>query len=223
MKATGIVFEGQRYYSPDATSPPAATWADESRYGTDGTITTATWTRLSSGLYVLDFNSATPDYVEVTCPQCNFTDEDFSIKQWIKAETITGWHMLWCRGSWTDQGHGVRMTSAGQIDLTTDQSGAQQVSSSTSGAITAGLWYLVVATRSGAVGKIYINGVDDTNTSGSHANPATSAATAKIGVFNDKAQFSFNGIIALTAVTNTALTVGQIQQIFNEERKFFGV
>jgi len=60
MKSTGIVFEGQRYWSLDSTEPPATALADVSRFGNDGSMTASKpdWVKLSSGLWVMSFNGA---------------------------------------------------------------------------------------------------------------------------------------------------------------------
>jgi|TARA_Y100000310_G_scaffold16579_1_gene16523 hypothetical protein len=64
--AKGIVFEAKRYWSPVGKAAPPDSLPDVSRFGNDGTFTTAPdWVQLSSGLWVMDFVAASNELVTV--------------------------------------------------------------------------------------------------------------------------------------------------------------
>ena len=213
MKSSGIVLDMKRYYSPDDTAPPAATWYDTSRFGTDGTITTATWARQASGLYALDFNSATPDYVEVTCPQCNFTSEDFSVVGRVKIDSLATYRTVFCRGVVNADGYYWLIYPTGVIQFLTSQSAALQSTVTATGAVTTGVNYTLGVTRSGTSVLLYVNGELPTQTPASHTNPLTSARTGKVGIQDNKSTYPFDGLISHLTVYSRALSAGEHKNI----------
>lgn len=210
MKTKGLCFETALSMR---TEPADLVLADTSRYGSDGAFRGAgqpNWVREPSGLWVLDFNPANPDYVEIPADQTqlNFTSEDFSLVARFKIDDLTASRYLFVRGSSALDGWYIYIHSAGYVRVYTNQTPANQESLSSAGAIVAGLWYTVGFSRAGASIRIYINGVDDTDTAGVHINPLTSARTAKIGARDDFAQ-ALDGKIAYLGIWNYALSAGQ--------------
>jgi len=212
MQSKGIVLDLQKYFG--ASTPPADTWADESRFGTDGVITGATWVRQPSGLWELDF-TATPDYVEVTCPQCNFTSEDYSIVARIKFDNVSGFNEIFIRGLLGTDGFGF-IVVAGQLMGSTFQGGASQYSRTPTTFLSAGTDYTLGMCRTGNSIRVFVNGVDETTIVGVHTDPLTSARTAKIGVYDDKSTYPLDGQISFLRVYNRALSAGEHLQIHNE-------
>ncbi len=222
MKTRGIVFEAER----SLRSEPAATvLADVSRYGTDGTITTANWVRLPSGLWVLDFNSATPDYVEITPTptQLDFTSEDLTLLVWANIDAVGARKRIIDRGLVNSDGYEFFIDSNNLIYFRTNQAAAFQESYSATPLTVAGGWYHIAFTRSGASAIPYLNGVNDANIVGAHVNPVSSSRTVKIGIADDLTSTPFEGRMSLFKIWNYALSAGQILNIFNAERSFFGV
>ena len=213
-RSSGIVF-GWEPYKGSAT-PSATTLADRSRFGTDGAITGATWVRQANGLWGLDFDSATPGYVEVTCPQCNFTSEDFSIVARVNVDSLASVRAVFSRGFINADGYLLRIEDAGQVRFYTNQAAASQNSRSTSGSIVINTIYTIAISRSGTDVLIYINGVASTATVGVHTDPVPSARRAKIGVYDDLTTWPLDGQIPFLRVYNRALSAGEHLQIHNE-------
>lgn len=177
------------------------------RYHNSGTVTGATY-----GYTGRTFVAATPDYIEVTPTpsQLNFTSGDFSIIVRIYKNAFTlGYERFFIRGLAGTGGWLFSCYKDGDVYITTCQSGANQSTYTATACIAADNWYTLGASRSGAVAKIYRNGVDVTETSASHINPATTDKTAKIGVDDNKAASPFNGIIHTVIVERVNLSASE--------------
>ena len=211
--SSGIVF-GWEPYNGSAT-PSATVLADRSRFGTNGAITGGTWARQASGLWALDFNPATPSYVEATCPQCNFTSEDFSIVVKVKIDDLTSDRIVFSRGHSSLGGYTLVADQYNRILFSTSQSGADQVSLAVD-SIVSGSWFTIGISRSGASVGIYSNGIDVTSTLASHINPATYTDSGLVGVYYDKTGRPLDGQISFLRVYNRALSAGEHLQLHNE-------
>ncbi|MBA7662296.1 hypothetical protein ES703_70324 [subsurface metagenome] len=211
LKSTGIVFDSGLRVGPE---PHATILYDRSRYQSNGDFKAAgqpDWVRLPSGLWVLDFNPANPDYVEIPADQTqlDFTSEDFSIIARVKVEDLTANRWIFTRGTAFVDGCHFYLIVAGTLRFYTNQAGESQYSTSTTGAIVVGNWYTVGFSRAGESIRIYIDGVDDTETAGTHIDPLTSARTAKIGIHDNLVSNPFDGQIAYLEIWNYALSATQ--------------
>lgn len=158
---------------------------DVSKYHSNGVITGASW---AAGLHghALDFDPTIPSYVEIPAAhtQLDFTAEAFSIIARIKINDLSTNRQIYCRGVNIEDGYYIGVRTDGAIRFTTAQSGVVQQSYSDAGGIVIDTWYTIGVSRDGASGKIYVAGVDVTETPAVHINPATSARTAKIGIYD---------------------------------------
>lgn len=167
---------------------------DKSRYRSHGAITGASW---ATGLHgkCLDFDSTIPSYVEIPAAhtQLNFTSEDFSIIARVYLDDLTDARAVFARGLRVNQdGYSVIINSSGGIEFWTFQDGAYQYTISTYSINTA-THYTIGVSRDGAVGKVFLNGVDITLACSGHKNPKTSSQNAYIGVVGDKVRYPFDG------------------------------
>ena len=213
-KSSGIVF-GWEPYNGSAT-PSATVLADRSRFGTDGAITGATWVRQANGLWGLDFDSATPDYVEVTCPQCNFTSEDFSIVARVTLDSLASEPRVFCRGYSSADGYDLFVQTNGSQVIRTSQGAVSQDSKTPAGSIAINTKYTYGLSRIGTSCKLFRDGVDITSVIGAHTDPLTCNRTTKIGVYDNKVSAPFDGQISFLRVYNRALSAGEHLQIHNE-------
>lgn len=174
---------------------------DKSRYRSHGAITGATW---ATGLHgkCLDFNPATPSYVEIPAShtQLNFTSESFSIVIRIKVDDLSTIRNLFQRGLGPGDGYYWLIQMNGAMNFLTYAGAVGQTSASSVGSIATGNWYTVGISRTGASVRVYVNGVDDTSVAGVHIDPLTCARTAKIGIHDDKANRPFDGKIEFLRV-----------------------
>ncbi len=188
---------------------------DSSKHATHGIIVGASpATGLIDGAQYFTLN----DYIEIIAPQLNFTSEDFSLVASFKIDDLTSGKALFFRGSKNADGWYAYIESTGRVYFHTNQAAAYQRSISSAGSIVAGAWYTLGFSRSGASVRIYINGLDDTPSAGSHIDPLTCARTAKIGIWDDLATYPFDGRIDNIIVYYRALDATEHKR--HSERRY---
>ena len=183
--------------------------SDLSGYNNHGTLVgPPTWV---DGRYgkCLSFNG-TSDYVDVKhSASLAFTKEDFSIELWVYLNILTTTNPF-AKGTDVTEGYWLNIRDSGRFDLVTSQAGAQQTTSSALGAVGAASWYHLVATRVGSVGKVYSQGLNITNSSESHIDPAFSTLSGKIGRHGSAAASYLDGLIDSVRIYNRALSADEV-------------
>lgn len=186
-----------------------------------------TWTQLPSGLMVLDFNSATPDYLQCSAAltaDLNFTSGDFSAAAWVYFDEIVNDILIIGRSNspaFTD-GWDFKVTARQSIDIYTCQAGIYQNSFSDDDTISAGTWCLIGITRSGESGRVLKNGCDITYWADTHIDPLTATRTLLIGVAVDLSH-PFDGKMWNPRIWGRKLTTADWMNLFQTERHWFGV
>jgi len=209
-KVTGILFDSGLRVGPE---PPATVLYDKSRYRINGDFRSdghPDWVELPNGLWAMDFDPGTPDYVTIPASytQLDFTHEAFSIIARIRLDTLTTYSKIFCRGLINADGYYLGLSTAGSLSLTTSQAAAYQNSKSDDGEILTDAMYTLGCSREGTSAKVFKNGVDVTTTSGTHQDPTTSARAAKIGVYDDNS-LPIDGKIVFFRIYKYALSAGQ--------------
>lgn len=194
-------------WRPDLAGSP---FQSPSPYGIPShtcTVTGATWgiqgRTFAGGDDLIELNDGS------TASPLNFTSGDFSIIIRMKTDNLTGANNLFNRGAYNDTGYWFRVGTNGSLDVFTFQTVAGQSSASSAGSIVVGTWYTVGFSRAGASVKLFINGVEDTASPGSHTNPATCALAGVIGSYQKSSDF-FYGTIGEVIIYNRALSAGEI-------------
>jgi len=160
--------------------------------------------------YGLQFDGV-DDYVVVgNTTTLGFTSQDFTIEAWIKLDVTDRGMMIFRRYSWNNDGYRLNTGEGGNIQFYTFQSGANQLSKSSSGVLVAGNWSHVAVVRQGASGRVWVNGVDVTTTFGSHIGPAYSASRQTY-IGTSYAPETFNGTISEVRVWNYARSESEIK------------
>ena len=160
--------------------------------------------------YGLQFDGV-GDYVAVgNTTALGFTSQDFTIEAWIKLDVTDRGMMIFLRYSWNNDGYRLNTGTGGNIQFWTFQSGANQLSKSSSGVLVAGNWFHVAAVRQGASVRVWVDGVDVTTTFGSHIDPAYSASRQTY-IGTSYAPEAFNGTISEVRVWNYARSESQIK------------
>ena len=169
---------------------------DKSRYRSHGAITGAAWETGVHG-FALDFIPGRPSIVTIDAAydQLNFTSEDFSIIARINSYNLDATRVILSRGKGNVDGWYYTIRTTGQLRFYTDQSGASVNSRSSVGAIVIGTDYTVGISRTGSSVKIYVDGVEDTDTVGTHINPVTSARDFEIGYSTPDSYGAFDGLM----------------------------
>lgn len=158
----------------------------------------------------------------------NFTTQDFTISLWVNVNNPVSpvnpgqGGILFYKGSFNVDGYYSQMSMGAPfgVSFQTNQSGAVQGSFSNN-VLSVGTWYNITFTRVGSVVKIYINGVDETNVSVSHINPASSANTFTLASYAGGA-IDANFKIATFMVYDRAITANEVAQNFNATKARFG-
>ena len=168
------------------------------------------WYQLANDKNYLDFDLSNPDWIEIAqanSVDLDFTSGDFSMAIYFNADILNVSHMLLNRGTWNADGWRCYIGTNGDIYFQTMQTGATQSTDTSVGEIVVGTWYFVLFTRSGNSIRIYINGIDKTDSAGSHTNPLTANNNLEIG--ND-----FDGKVGEVWVWNRELTPADVKQLY---------
>ena len=181
---------------------------DSTGNGNDGIIYGTSWVDGKLGK-ALSFD-VSGDYVDCGSNVGSFNlSNPFTIEAWINpafgnTDVIYG-------NAWAEPGYHVRVTSGNRVRfiLITNGSNYKGIDSSV---LTAG-WHHIAAVWDGTSVKIYIDGVDDSQTPivGGTVTTITTVVNTKIGL--DTAAHYFNGIIDEIRIWNTALTIDQLGSV----------
>lgn len=197
---------------------------DRSPYGNIGAITGATWKRLPSGLWYLDFDGQADlvDFGDVL----DMGKSDFSVEMWIKADSTEQVDYTTLVGksnipSGAINGWNIYFASNAVMARIGD--GTTNVKSSSSWANYQNIWTYVVATfdRDGYL-TLYLNSVPKDWDSLVALVDFDQQNTTQLFIGRSAARY-YTGSVALPRVFNRALTAFEIQNIFNQEKHLFGV
>lgn len=189
---------------------------DRSPYSCHGTIIGATWKRLPSGLWYLDFDG-TDDYVSLAknCPTGHFT-----ILFWANHNptATSGWATIYEAGLECSLFCSRAITGGDNLKLRCHIGGASDYVDSNANTITKGAWAQFGVTWDGKNGQLYKNGsAINTTASGTPNNPVSTAASLS------STTFDFEGYMALTRVFTRVLSVPEISNYYQQEKHLFGV
>lgn len=218
------LFEGVGLVAHDISRAPAT--------ALDKTMTihvAPPWMQLPlSGISFLDCDATNPDFLDLA--QAESTDMDFtagafSLLGWFYFLDITLGPMLFCRGVLNVDGWYMNVLNDGSIRVYTNQAGDFQFSSTAAGAVVINTWYMIAATRLTDSVRIYVNGIDVTDTAGTHTNPLTANRELHIGCYDDELSNGLHGYLAHPGprIWSRQLSATEIAQIFRMERGLFGV
>jgi hypothetical protein len=184
------------------------------------------WTQLLSGLYVMDFTAGSPDWLDIgaaASADLDFTTEDFSVGEWVNLDSLAANRSIMCRGLLDTDGWHCQVLMDGSIIFFTNQLGADQYSQSSAGLITVGYSYLVGFSRREGSVRCYINGVDVTETAGTHIDPATANRELHIGIYDNETGSPWEGQKWRPRIWGSRVIEDwEWLELFNMERHWFG-
>ena len=207
------------------TGTLVADWAKP--YHAGATLTGApAWALLGSDLSYLTFDLANPDSIIILAADSadlDFTSGAFSGAMWIAPDAY-GNRYLYHKSS-AGNGWGFWITTAAPyLVFTTEQAGPTYQSTDGGSNLALGVWQLVGFTRSGAVGRIYLNGRDVTATPATHINPASAvAADFTIGTTTGGGAGKYDGAMWRPRIWGRALAAWEMLALYESERDLFGV
>lgn len=181
------------------------------------------WTLMPSGLTVID--CTVDDWIDCLAADTgdlDFVAGDFSMGMWVNLDDLSANRMLLCRGLLNIDGWHCAILMDGSVVFYTSQLGANQSSLSALAQIIVGTSYLIGFSRSGASIKIFINGVEVTNTIGVHTNPLTADRELHIGIYDNEAGSPWNGQLWRPRIWERELSLIEWKRIFDVEGHWFG-
>ena len=205
-----------------------STIQDESIYNNHGTIYGATWTRLSSGLWVLSFDGV-DDYID--CGTNNILNPgtgDFTVEFWAKANhPITDWATIIRKSN----GDYSSLTEGWNLDVRHDNFVAFAHIAFANYVVWAGqqayfrdnIWHQWALVGNRTAGTLAL--LRDVTTIGTHnppnfSNNITSTQSLQIGQGGSN---YYQDNIGLVRIYNRVLTATEILTHYNQERQLFGV
>jgi len=145
-------------------------------------INTPTWSTVNDKPIIeLDGTSEQVLIYSGDAVDLDFTSEDFSIDGWFLFDAIGTREAILNHGIDDLRGYALYKDANDAIVFETYQAAATQQTKTADGAISASTWYYILVVRDGASVRIYINGVDETTTAGTHIDPATTTRQLNIG------------------------------------------
>lgn len=189
---------------------------DQSPYGNSGTIIGATWKRLPSGLWCLDFDGV-DDNITITHNTILNFDDEITIELWIysASDVANAAYVINKGGNFAILPHYENCCLYSTLD------GNWQKIVDAGGAAAKSAWvHLAVTYDAGDTGDaaFYKNGAVGNTASGKDGTITTNTTAIKVGVDG-----SYKGYIALPRIYNRALSALEIQNSFNREKHLFGV
>jgi uncharacterized repeat protein (TIGR03803 family) len=130
-----------------------------------------------------------------------------TIDAWIKLNTVSGRQAIISK---VPAGEYYLLVNNGRLSFENDNLGAGAFTGAT--LLSANLWYHVAVTYDGVNTRLYVNGVEDGNRAGVWSNANTQPLT--IGQRGSNEDF-FNGLIDEVEIFNRALSVVDIQSLYN--------
>ena len=184
------------------------------------------WTLLPSGLYVMDFTSGSPDWIDCAAGDTgdlDFTTEDFSLGAWVNVDSLAANRSIMCRGLLDTDGWHCQVLMDGSIVLFTNQTpAANQYSQSSVGLIQVGGSYLVGFSRDEGSVRCFINGVDVTETAGAHLDPTNANRELHIGIYDNETGSPWEGQMWRPRIwCARALAEWEWRELYEMERHWF--
>jgi len=217
MKTTGLIFAGEKSLY---TEPHATTFYDVSQFGNDGTITGATWLKLPSGLWVTSFDGSS--YIDFG-DQVSFEGDNVSVGCWFKKSASTGWRQLINKWDSPNKNGYVLAFNGQSLEALVGNGSVTTPTGNCAFTISDDILYHALMTYDGTTLTLYVNGVSkntDTTVSG---NLSYGSESFQLGKYSVAGANYFIGLMGLEKLYSYALTASEVFNIFQQERKLFGV
>jgi hypothetical protein len=182
----------------------------------DGTISGATWEAGKIG-GALRFDGVN-DYVNCGHAAVLSGMQAITISAWINADTWKtgeGARIISKRGSTSSYDTSIYANPTRSAAASFyGQNGAITVASSTP-AFALNEWYLITATDTGSVQKLYVNGMNVATTNTNTGAILSNTSNVWIGTYNNNSSTMFDGLIDDVRIYDYALSAGEVTQLYN--------
>lgn len=195
-------------------------------HGPNTLVGTPTWAVLGNDLTYLSFNPANPDRVVILATDStdlDFTTSSFSGGMWIYPDNYGNRYLMHKSTAGNGWAFWISATSP-YLVFTTEQAGPTYQSTDGGANLVLSAWQFVGFTRTGAVGRVFLNGVDVTAAPATHVNPVSAAASDfYIGTTVGAGAGWYDGRMWRARIWNRALAAWEMAAIYENERHLFGV
>ena len=157
----------------------------------------------------------------------NYTSEDFSFNYWIYVTSLTtnvsgSGPVIIFKGGYQTNGYYDQIGANGLLFFGTNTTGSTITTSTAVGTISEGNTYNICYTRSGSSVRIYVNGLDATNSAGTHINPFSSNSNFTLASYGGSYLFSNIRLYSFTSY-NRKLSAKEVLQNFNATRTRYNI
>jgi hypothetical protein len=185
-----------------------------------------TWQNLGNDLTYLDFDLANPDSIIISAANSvdlDFTTGAFSGAVWIAPDAYGNRWVMHKSSAGNGWGFWISATSP-YLELTTEQAGPTYQTTEGGANLVLSAWQFIGFTRSGATGRVYLNGVDATTTPATHVDPVSAAAANfTIGTTTGGGAGWYDGDMWRPRIWNRQLAAWEMLAIYEAERDLFNV
>jgi len=204
---------------PGQDDQQSAIIRDRSGFGNHGTITGATWVRLPSGLWVMNFDGN--DYVDCGAGSSLDITTTLTLMAWAKTTNNNSGGIIIKDNSAAQRSYLlhfdtniIRFQVLGLDDTYLDWTSATWYD---------GYWHFIVGAYDGSTKKIYFDGTEKASEA-STGSISTGTTSLRIGNRNAGVNdLLLIGQVALPRVFSRASSASEIAQIYNQERHLFRV
>lgn len=109
-------------------------------------------------------------------------------------------------------GYNIWLYKTGYVQYRTNQNAVQQNTSSNTGYIPQNSWTHIAITRSGANAYTYINGIDRTNSHGTHIDPTISGVNVFTSRYPSSVTYVLNGYLDEIRFYDAVMSISQIKE-----------
>ncbi len=195
---------------------------DYSGQGNHGTITGATPTRLSSGLWVLSFDG-TNDLVNCGSDSSLDFTTNLTAIAWVKPSSLASNHTIF--GQSSNQSISIRMADDGVNTYTNWTVAGNDKGDFFAVGVSTDVWQMISVTFDSALPnqnlKVYKNDGSAVTANRGAGDTLTASNTLYLSYF--WGGFRFNGIMGLPLLSNTTWSQSQIVDWYNQTLHLFGV
>ena len=190
-----------------------------------------TWANLANDLTYLDFNSATPDFLEVAQADSldlAFTTEDFTLAAWVNPDALpSAGSAVIDRMQGNVGGYQVGVMvgggGLGMVRFYSYPGALPDWTDSAEGVIEVGTWAFIASVKTGTAVEIFVNGINVTDFQSVHDTLGVPAVKFHVGVYSDEIAQPYDGQMWRPRVWGRALPQGELLDIFAYERDYLGV
>lgn len=204
----------------------STTWNDLTPNGNNGTLTNGpTFNSGNGGSIVFD---GTNDYIDIN-NSTSLNPTVISIGSWFYLNSLVVNQNIISKGYTSISppyiSYSLKMNDISPFNIVAIQASingtAKELLSTTT--FTTGIWYYVIGTYDGSIFKLYINGVQEPNTTSAVGSISSYNTPIQVGRWGTQGSQYLNGKVSIAQIYNRALSATEILQNYNTLKTRFGL